>query len=84
VAQRQTADHLTPATKDRALAADWFYAASKAPARRVRPKPPDGVIKPASAPGLKIKHASEADFVSRDPLGTRNGPARIGSLPSAL
>ena len=55
--------HLTPATTDRALAADWFQRFEGAGLDGVMAKPEDGVYEPDKRAMLKIKHERDCDCV---------------------
>src|SRR5688572_6246338 len=55
--------HLTPATKDRALAADWFQRFEGAGLDGVMAKPLHGVYEPNKRVMFKVKHERECDCV---------------------
>ena len=55
--------HLTPATRDRDTAADWFRRFEGAGLDGVIAKPDDGTYQPNKRVMLKIKHEREADCV---------------------
>ena len=55
--------HLTPATTDRARAADWFARFEGAGLDGVIAKPPNATYQPGKRTMLKIKHARTADCV---------------------
>lgn len=55
--------HLTPATRDRAMAEDWFQRFEGAGLDGVMAKPLDGTYQPNKRAMLKIKHARTADCV---------------------
>lgn len=55
--------HLTPATDDRALAADWFVRFEGAGLDGLIAKPPDGVYVPDKRVQFKWKHRRTADAV---------------------
>lgn len=55
--------HLTPATRDRAVAADWFSRFEGAGLDGVIAKPADGVYESNKRVMLKVKHARECDCV---------------------
>jgi ATP-dependent DNA ligase len=55
--------HITPATTDRALAADWFKRFEGAGLDGVMAKPAEGGYEPNKRVMLKIKHARECDCV---------------------
>lgn len=72
--------YLTPATRDAALAADWFARFEGAGLDGVMAKPPGGSYEPNKRSMLKIKHERECDCVvagfrwhkkgNRDALGS--------------
>ena len=73
--------HLTPATLDRALAADWFDRFEGAGLDGVVAKRLDGVYQPGKRAMLKIKHERTADCVVAGFRWHKNGPGtHIGSL----
>jgi ATP-dependent DNA ligase len=73
--------HLTPATQDRALAAQWFQHFEGAGLDGVMAKAPDGTYQPGKRTMLKIKHARTADCVVAGFRWHKNGPGTlIGSL----
>jgi ATP-dependent DNA ligase len=72
--------HLTPATSDRALAADWFARFEGAGFDGVMAKPRDGVYAPGERTMLKIKHARECDCVVAGFRWHKSGEDRVGSL----
>jgi ATP-dependent DNA ligase len=55
--------HLTPATRDIAVAADWFRRFEGAGLDGVIAKPVDGIYEPDKRVMLKIKHQRECDCV---------------------
>jgi ATP-dependent DNA ligase len=55
--------HLTPATRDRSVAADWFRRFEGAGLDGVVAKPIDGIYEPDKRVMLKIKHERECDCV---------------------
>ena len=55
--------HLTPATKERALAADWFQRFEGAGLDGVMAKPLDGRYEPNKRVMFKVKHDRECDCV---------------------
>ena len=72
--------HLTPATRDQALALDWLTRFEGAGLDGVMAKPLDGVYQPGKRAMIKVKHARTADCVVagfRWYKGERNA---IGSL----
>jgi ATP-dependent DNA ligase len=73
--------HLTPATLDRALAADWFDRFEGAGLDGVVAKRLDGTYQPGKRAMLKIKHERTADCVVAGFRWHKNGPGtHIGSL----
>jgi ATP-dependent DNA ligase len=55
--------HLTPATRDPALAADWFRRFEGAGLDGVMAKPAEGIYEPDKRVMLKIKHERDCDCV---------------------
>lgn len=55
--------HLTPATRDRTTAADWFQRFEGAGLDGVVAKPEDGTYQPNKRVMLKVKHERECDCV---------------------
>ena len=55
--------HLTPATRDRAVAADWFRRFEGAGLDGVIAKPERGIYEPNKRVMLKVKHERECDCV---------------------
>ena len=73
--------HLTPATRDRATAADWFRRFEGAGLDGVIAKRLDGHYQPGKRAMLKIKHQRTADCVVAGFRWHKNGPGtHIGSL----
>jgi ATP-dependent DNA ligase len=73
--------HLTPATRDRALAGDWFHRFEGAGLDGVIAKRLDGVYQPGKRAMLKIKHQRTADCAVAGFRWHKNGPGtHIGSL----
>ena len=73
--------HLTPATRDRALAADWFDRFEGAGLDGVVAKRLDGVYLPGKRAMFKIKHERTADCVVAGFRWHKNGPGtHVGSL----
>ena len=73
--------HLTPATLDRAAAADWFDRFEGAGLDGVIAKRLDGAYQPGKRAMLKIKHQRTADCVVAGFRWHKNGPGtHIGSL----
>jgi ATP-dependent DNA ligase len=73
--------HLTPATTDRSLAADWFDRFEGAGLDGVVAKRLDGTYQPGKRAMLKIKHQRTADCVVAGFRWHKNGPGtHVGSL----
>lgn len=73
--------HLTPATRDRALAAEWFDRFEGAGLDGVVAKKLDAPYQPGKRSMLKIKHQRTADCVVAGFRWHKNGPGtHIGSL----
>ncbi len=73
--------YLTPATEDRALAADWFHRFEGAGLDGVMAKPIDGVYEPNKRVMLKVKHERECDCVVAGFRWHKNGRGEaVGSL----
>jgi ATP-dependent DNA ligase len=73
--------HLTPATRDRALAADWFDRFEGAGLDGVVAKKVDAPYQPGKRAMLKIKHQRTADCVVAGFRWHKNGPGtHVGSL----
>jgi ATP-dependent DNA ligase len=73
--------HLTPATTDRSLAADWFERFEGAGLDGVVAKPLDGPYLPGKRAMVKVKHARTADCVVAGFRWHKNGPGtHVGSL----
>ena len=73
--------HLTPATRDRATAADWFDRFEGAGLDGVIAKKLDGTYQPGKRAMLKIKHERTADCVVAGFRWHKNGPGtHVGSL----
>jgi ATP-dependent DNA ligase len=73
--------HLTPATRDRALAADWFNRFEGAGLDGVVAKKLDAPYQPGKRAMLKIKHQRTADCVVAGFRWHKNGPGtHVGSL----
>jgi ATP-dependent DNA ligase len=73
--------HVTPATTDRAIAADWFERFEGAGLDGVVAKRLDGVYLPGKRAMLKIKHQRTADCVVAGFRWHKNGPGtHVGSL----
>jgi ATP-dependent DNA ligase len=73
--------HLTPATRDRSMAADWFDRFEGAGLDGVVAKRLDAPYQPGKRAMLKIKHQRTADCVVAGFRWHKNGPGtHIGSL----
>lgn len=73
--------HLTPATRDRAVAADWFARFEGAGLDGVIAKPLAAAYQPGKRAMLKIKHQRTADCVVAGFRWHKNGPGtHVGSL----
>ena len=72
--------HLSPATRDRALAEDWFRRFEGAGLDGVIAKREDGAYEPARRAMLKIKHARTADCVVAGFRWHKEGAGIVGSL----
>ena len=76
--------HLTPATRDRAIAQDWFIRFEGAGLDGVMAKPLDGPYTPDKRTMLKIKHERDCDCVvagfrwHKDGEGTAVGSLLLG------
>jgi ATP-dependent DNA ligase len=81
LAGAQAPIHLTPATRDRSLAADWFDRFEGAGLDGVVAKRLDGSYQPGKRAMLKIKHERTADCVVAGFRWHKNGPGtHVGSL----
>ena len=73
--------HLTPATTDRSLAADWFDRFEGAGLDGVVAKRLDGTYQPGKRAMIKVKHARTADCAVAGFRWHKNGPGtHVGSL----
>ncbi len=73
--------HLTPATTDRAIAADWFDRFEGAGLDGVVAKRLDGTYQPGKRAMVKIKHQRTADCAVAGFRWHKNGPGtHVGSL----
>ncbi|MDB4968302.1 MAG: ATP-dependent ligase [Myxococcales bacterium] len=72
--------HLTPATTDRAVAADWFSRFEGAGLDGVMAKPLDGPYEPNKRSMLKVKHERDCDCVVAGFRWHKRGQDRVGSL----
>jgi ATP-dependent DNA ligase len=73
--------HVTPATRDRAVAADWFRRFEGAGLDGVMAKRADGAYEPNKRTMLKVKHERECDcVVAGFRWHARGGKTAVGSL----
>ena len=73
--------HLSPATRDRALASDWFRRFEGAGLDGVMAKRLDAPYRPGERTMIKIKHSRTADCVVAGFRWHKNGPGTlVGSL----
>jgi ATP-dependent DNA ligase len=73
--------HVTPATRDVTVAADWFRRFEGAGLDGVMAKPTGGVYEPDKRTMLKVKHERDCDCVVAGFRWYRKGePASVGSL----
>ena len=73
--------HLTPATRERALAQDWFHRFEGAGLDGVMAKPVSGIYEPNKRTMLKIKHERDCDCVVAGFRWYRTGgEPSVGSL----
>jgi ATP-dependent DNA ligase len=72
--------YLTPATRDRALAAQWLDQFEGAGLDGVIAKPPDAPYQPGKRAMIKVKHARTADCVVAGFRWHKNGQGLVGSL----
>ncbi|HSO64926.1 MAG TPA: ATP-dependent DNA ligase [Ornithinibacter sp.] len=80
LADAQAPIHLTPATTDRALAADWFTEFEGAGLDGLVAKQLDGTYEPDKRTMAKIKHERTADCVVAGYRTHKSGDDLIGSL----
>ncbi|WP_375422964.1 ATP-dependent DNA ligase [uncultured Friedmanniella sp.] len=80
LAGAQAPVHLTPATRDAALAQDWFSQFEGAGLDGVVAKPLAGTYTPDKRTMFKIKHQRTADCVVAGYRVHKSGPDSIGSL----
>jgi ATP-dependent DNA ligase len=76
--------HLTPATRDRAMAERWFVELEGAGLDGVVAKPLDGTYQPDKRVMFKIKHERTADCVVAGYRVHKSGPDALGSLMLGL
>ena len=72
--------HLTPMTRDRALAAEWLNRFEGAGLDGVIAKPVDGKYEPGKRAMFKVKHARTADCVVAGFRWHKSGRDTVGSL----
>src|SRR5579883_423680 len=72
--------HLTPATTDRAVAADWFRRFEGAGLDGVMAKPAAGAYEPNKRVMLKVKHERDCDCVVGGFRWHKGGQNAVGSL----
>jgi ATP-dependent DNA ligase len=72
--------HLTPATEERAVAADWFRRFEGAGLDGVLAKPAGGAYEPNKRAMVKVKHERECDCVVAGFRWHKRGGDRVGSL----
>ncbi len=72
--------HLTPATRDREVAARWFSQFEGAGLDGIVAKPLDGDYEPDKRAMFKVKHERTADCVVAGYRVHKSGPDAIGSL----
>jgi ATP-dependent DNA ligase len=72
--------HLTPITRDVAVAKEWLQQFEGAGLDGVIVKPVDGIYEPGKRAMIKVKHARTADCVVAGFRWHKSGKDRIGSL----
>ena len=72
--------HLTPMTRDRAVATEWLARFEGAGLDGVIAKPADGRYEPGKRAMFKVKHARTADCVVAGFRWHKSGPDAVGSL----
>jgi ATP-dependent DNA ligase len=72
--------HLTPMTRDRAVAAEWLSHFEGAGLDGVIAKPADGAYEPGKRTMIKVKHARTADCAVAGFRWHKSGQDAIGSL----
>ncbi len=75
--------HLTPATQERGLAADWFRRFEGAGLDGVVAKPVDGIYEPDKRVMLKVKHERDCDCVVAGFRWHKGGEGSRGRLVAA-
>src|SRR5262249_43995885 len=77
--------HLTPCTRDRMVAREWFHRFEGAGLDGVIAKHEDTTYQPGKRAMVKVKHTRTADCVVAGFRWHKNGPGgRVGSLPLGL
>jgi ATP-dependent DNA ligase len=77
---RATSVHLTPMTRDRALAIEWLARFEGAGLDGVMAKPAQGRYRPGTRAMIKVKHARTADCVVAGFRWHKSGEGVVGSL----
>jgi ATP-dependent DNA ligase len=72
--------HMTPATRDRSLAADWFKRFEGAGLDGVMAKPVNGIYEPDKRVMYKVKHERDCDCVVAGFRWHKKGGGMVGSL----
>jgi len=72
--------HLTPASRDRSVATEWFSQFEGAGLDGIVAKPLDGIYEPDRRVMFKVKHERTADCVVAGYRPHKSGPDVIGSL----
>jgi ATP-dependent DNA ligase len=72
--------HITPTTRDRAVAADWLSRFEGAGLDGVVAKPAHAIYQPGKRAMIKIKHVRTADCVVAGFRWHKSGQDRVGSL----
>jgi ATP-dependent DNA ligase len=72
--------HITPATRDTAVALDWFHRFEGAGLDGVMAKPMDGVYEPDKRVMLKVKHERDCDCVVAGFRWHKKADGAVGSL----
>ncbi len=72
--------HLTPMTRDRAVAVEWLARFEGAGLDGVIAKPIDGTYQPGKRAMIKVKHARTADCVVAGFRWHKTGDDKVGSL----
>jgi ATP-dependent DNA ligase len=80
LAEAQPPLHLTPLTRDPAVAAEWLARFEGAGLDGVMVKPADSAYEPGKRAMIKVKHARTADCVVAGFRWHKSGEGRVGSL----